>query len=232
MTASDAMLSSLLSTAALKPAAPIALVASIHSTIPAGASSPAVAALAKGAAHLAGKSAATMLLGAGIAALVLTGGIFLALNEWPVADARKTPVPQRVANIAALAAPVAANPQTVTLLMIDPETDKPIGGARVEINVDGRSRPASADGKFVLTVPPRAQYLAILMRAPGQVPTGLFLSSGPFRGDFLPLYTIPMQKGTRIGGIVKDENGMPVGDADLSDRRVRRLSARRCIASA
>jgi RNA polymerase sigma factor (sigma-70 family) len=216
VSASDAMLSSLMSAAALKPAAPVALVATIHSTIPAGAASPTITALAKGVATAAAKSTVMTLVIAGVIAIAAVAGVIVVLHAHGPKPSIQAAIPAKP--LAPVIAPAVADSRTVTLMMIDPETNKPIENAQVEVQLEGNkqtTRPAGADGKVVLTAPMRFQYLQILARAPDRVPMGFTFRNSTFHGDLLSAYMIPMEKGTRIGGIVTDEDGEPLGDAEV-----------------
>lgn len=70
-------------------------------------------------------------------------------------------------------------------------------------------------GKCALSLPSgELQYVRIMVDAPGYVPAWRFWNA---RGAALPeQYTWSMERGTTIGGVVRDEHGRPIGGVQVS----------------
>ena len=106
----------------------------------------------------------------------------------------------------------------VTLHLIDPVTHGPIPNATVSLVDDNDTlppEPAKPDGTFTLTLPKPLTFLRTVCHAPGRVPTEMNFTEGTFHGDRLRDYVIPMETGTRIGGIVTNEMGDPLENATV-----------------
>jgi RNA polymerase sigma factor (sigma-70 family) len=229
ITANEATLSVVLPVIALKPAAPIALASAVMGTAASAAAPPAaVAALAKGAAAGAATFTGTTAAVAAGVMVVLATGVYVAVTTLahkpsaPITPTIATPlaaVPAAPAPPAPPAAPAAAAGRTVTLTMVDPKTAGPIADAQVVLEVEGNARaPARADanGKFVLNLPANFQYARALISAPGRAAMSVDFQNYTFKGQLLSDYTVPMEAGTKIGGIVVDEAGEPVIGATIT----------------
>jgi len=100
--------------------------------------------------------------------------------------------------------------------VVDSASKQPLPGVDLSINMQGagnRKDRTEAAGKAWLMLPPQdPQYLSIQARLDGYVK-----KSADWRGGALPAtYVMEMERGTSIGGVVKDEQGNPVKGASVS----------------
>ena len=211
VTAGDLLLSSMLPATLLSPGASPALLIAIHSAIPAGTVAPSVVAMAKRAL----RPRRWVLIAVGAAMIILIGGAFIALRG----ETRKLPGLAMFSRTSAPSFPSIAGAPSVTLSMLDSLTAQPLGGAQVAIDIDGnRQLPgtAGADGKYTFVRPTGFQSLGVIARMPGKVPMSLSFQNTALRGDLLSAYSIPMEAGSPIGGIVTDERGQALADAQVT----------------
>lgn len=208
VTASEATLSAALPVIADKSAPPV-LVASIQaSAAGTAAASPAVLALAKTA--VTSVAAGTLAVIGAVAVVVMGVGIYVAatlLDSGPEAPTQAAP------------AALAADPRTMTLVAIDPQTEQPVADATVQVQIDNNLTSVGqtdAQGKFVVQVPADFNNITARVRSPGRVPMRIVLQNYTLRGGLPPVYTIPLEKGTAIGGTVVDSLGNPLAYAKVN----------------
>jgi thiol-disulfide isomerase/thioredoxin len=101
------------------------------------------------------------------------------------------------------------------LRVVNAETKTPVSPARVRASVDGRAMGATTDGvgECVIPLPDGGvkQTLSITVVAPGYVPTQARWDARAGRVEPLPeTYTLPIEEGTVISGVVRDDAGHPV----------------------
>ncbi|HSV13939.1 MAG TPA: sigma-70 family RNA polymerase sigma factor, partial [Tepidisphaeraceae bacterium] len=227
ITTTEASLSALLPVIALKPAASVALVSSVVGTASAAAPPAAIAALAHGAAAGSTLSGTSIAVGAGLVA-VIAAGAFLAvatlMNKPPAPPVAAAPLPANPAPVApparrAIAAAPAPAGRTVTLSMVDAKTAAPIPDVQVQLELENGPQTtarADANGKYVLNLPATFQYARAFCSAPGHAAMSIDFPNYTFKGQLLADYTVPMEAGTKIGGIVVDESGEPIIGATVS----------------
>ncbi|HVT87582.1 MAG TPA: sigma-70 family RNA polymerase sigma factor [Tepidisphaeraceae bacterium] len=199
VTASEATLLTVLPVIATRPA-PAKLVSSIQASL-GGSTSPSAIALAKSA----GMSFPMVPVAAGIA-IVLGIGLLMLLQ--PSAK------PQTAGQAAA-----PAQQRTITLVAIDPANQQPIASADIQITRDGQADGGGltdATGRYVFDVPDQFRSLTAVLRAPGHVPMWIAWQNYTLKGGLPPVYTIPLEKGTVIGGLVADQTGSPVSGASIT----------------
>lgn len=217
VTASEATLSAVLPAIALKPGASAALLAVVSgSTSAAMVTSPTAVALARGA----GQSWWSATSIAGVTAAVATIGVCITIAAVLLAKPPVQPLAAVPLGAAAPGAPAPAPAESrrVTLSIVDATTGGPLVGATVELSIGNSTRaPVAVDasGKFVLDLPPNFQSARVICRSPGRVAMSLEFPNHIFKGDLLPSYTLAMEAGTRIGGVVTDEAGEPVVGAKV-----------------
>lgn len=215
VTAAEATLASALPLMAAKSASP-ALVSAIHATVAAaGASSPGVAALAQAAAKPAVSWLAVWI--SSFAAAAVIGGVVYKTVMYLHRDAG---APTAVA----IATP-AAGQRTMTLLVKDPKTDAPVTGAKIDVQAStprgGGTGPWVAarsdnDGRLTFRVPDEFSWMRATISAPGRAAMTITWNNYELRGGLPPVFEIPLETGTAIGGIVKDSEGKPVSGARVS----------------
>jgi RNA polymerase sigma factor (sigma-70 family) len=204
ITTTDAALAIGLPAAVASPPVPAAL-----SSTPASASASA-ARLAQST-----SSAARLPLTLGVAAALALSAVAVVL---PLLFGRSSAPSQSAA--APNAQPVSQSPDngSVTLHLIDPATKAPIQNATVSIIDNNSVRPpvpTGSDGTFTFPLPRPLTFLRTVCRAPGHVPMEMNFTEGTFRGDRPRDYTIPMEAGTRIGGMVTDSAGTPLAGVSV-----------------
>ena len=100
------------------------------------------------------------------------------------------------------------------LSVLDPG-GKPLPDANVEVSIDGMEFPLMTDeeGIVSLNVPSQLESgLTLTVREDGYAALGARWE----KGDALPVkFTIPVIKGTTIGGIVHDKNGNPIEGVEI-----------------
>jgi beta-lactamase regulating signal transducer with metallopeptidase domain/peroxiredoxin/protocatechuate 3,4-dioxygenase beta subunit len=113
--------------------------------------------------------------------------------------------------------PATADGRHLDVTVIDQQTRQPIEGMRLAPLIDGKHQPVptitDAAGRARIALPAGAVYMNLWAKKDGYVPTVAVWNS--FRGlDPIPQqYTMPVERGTVIGGTVVDEMGAPVAGA-------------------
>jgi RNA polymerase sigma factor (sigma-70 family) len=215
VTASEATLTALLPTIAFHPVAPTTLVSTVLTGSSAAASATVVS-LLRAALHppkmMFVPIAAVM---AGIA--VLGGVAYLAVISHRSPQAA-TPPAQVIPVVLPVPAAAPVDDRTVTLLLVDDKTNAPITNAKVEVDVNNNresSQAVGSDGKFLLHLPPEFESVRVYCRATGRVAMGLSFEAYAFKGDSPREYTVPMQAGITVGGVVVDDAGKPLAGANI-----------------
>ncbi len=215
VSADQAALSALLPMIALQPHASSTVISNVLSGSSSAAS---VNALLKTAAT----SKSATLVASVIATVLLAATTTIAILSHHPRAGSPLLLPVAQAAIPVLAANPPAAPdnegRTVTLIMVDPKTNAPIKNAQVEVkeqNNPAVTEPADENGTYVLHLPPTFQYVRVRCLAPGRSAMELDFTDYTFKGDPPKQYTIPMDPGVKIGGVVKDENGAPLAGAKV-----------------
>jgi RNA polymerase sigma factor (sigma-70 family) len=201
VTASEAALGAALPVIAIKTAPP-ALVGAINAA-QIGAAPAAAMALAKtGGVSMWGIAASMVLLfGAGaIIAVTL-------LQNLPTAPPTAPP-----------AAAPAPNRRTVTITILDNKTKGPLPNATVETAAGNAFAPAGtsdAQGHVDVTLPQNFDNLRVRIRAAGRVGVETTWSNQVFRGQLPPELTFSLEEGTPVSGVVVDEAGNPLANANV-----------------
>src|SRR6267142_6952406 len=151
--------------------------------------------------------------GPGVSAVPLTGP----QTQRPANNSSAANSPGAVGTGAKKAAAAAqVGDRDLEIQVIDAATKQPLEGVDLSINMQpGGSRKDRTEnrGKAWLMLPPDdPKYMNISAKLDGYVGKQIM-----WRGDPIPAtYVIAMERGTSIGGIVKDEEGNPVAGADVN----------------
>jgi peroxiredoxin len=101
--------------------------------------------------------------------------------------------------------------------VIDAASKQPLAGAELSINMQGggggnRKDRTEQQGRAWLMLPPEdPKYLSISAKLEGYVTKRM-----DWRGEAIPAtYVLALEKGTTIGGVVRDESGNPIRGADV-----------------
>ena len=110
-----------------------------------------------------------------------------------------------------------------TLNVIDKKTDKPIPNVEVKVSLSGKGisneqkkQELSTDAKGFCTIElpvPSPEYFKVNVKATGYVPVYASWYNGENAREPDPIpqsFVFPLEKGTSIGGVVKNEEGNPV----------------------
>ena len=118
--------------------------------------------------------------------------------------------------------PPTAKGRPMEILVIDKQTGRPVTGANVRAMTGDRDTPASRGttdpaGHYVVTPDRKTSFLTLHIRAEGYVPVRVDWNSGRTTAPLeLPAsYTVPLERATSIGGMVKDPEGKPVRGATV-----------------
>src|SRR5205085_2967864 len=150
--------------------------------------------------------------GPGVSAVPLTGSQPQKVN--PSSPSNKDAT--AAATGAKKAAAAAQVDRDLEIQVLDASTKQPLEGVELSINMQPggqRKDRTETKGKAWLMLPADdPKYLNIQVKLPGYVSRSL-----DFRGQAIPTTTtVEMEKGTSIGGIVKDEDGNPIRGAGVS----------------
>lgn len=155
------------------------------------------------------------------ATLVLLVGLVVWWSPWlPTAPA--TPMAQAGLPSPALPTAPAATAdarQYLDLQVVDATTSKPVPGVTLTVQLDTTSSTATTDGngQHRIYLPDQVKMvLAVQAKKAGLVPMAVMWRNDKLRGGMLRSYTLKMEKGTVIGGVVQDEQGKPVANATIS----------------
>jgi protocatechuate 3,4-dioxygenase beta subunit/peroxiredoxin len=117
----------------------------------------------------------------------------------------------------AIARPAAAQPKddalhTLTFLVVDKETGQPIPDLPLSVRLDNGESHTSTDdqGKATINYLADQKYLGVTARPDGYVPITVAWQSYQGKDPIPDSYTLKMEKGTSIGGIIQDEAGKPI----------------------
>jgi len=104
---------------------------------------------------------------------------------------------------------------TVFFHVVDQKTKQPLSGVILKVWVNGKiTRQLTTDesGRMVIPLPEKGfERLTITARGNGLVPMRVYLRHFAARETEIPRsYTLAMERGTSIGGIVRDEQGRPI----------------------
>ena len=120
--------------------------------------------------------------------------------------------------------------RSVFFRVVDQQSRQPLPAVTLKVWINGKiagEHPTDDSGRRVIPVPdPQPDRLTVTARGEGLVPRKVYLRYFPPRPTEIPrLYTLAMERGTSIGGIVRDEQGRPIEgaavelyDADPDDR--------------
>ncbi|UCG60111.1 MAG: carboxypeptidase regulatory-like domain-containing protein [Phycisphaerales bacterium] len=114
-----------------------------------------------------------------------------------------------------------SGPAKFTLSVVDKKTGEPLPNVEVTVSLSGkgisdeqRKRQLTADAKGFCAVVfpvPSPEYVRFYIRAAGYVPSSASWSNSTRKPDPIPeSFVFPLEKGTSIGGLVKNEEGEPV----------------------
>jgi RNA polymerase sigma factor (sigma-70 family) len=108
--------------------------------------------------------------------------------------------------------------ETVFFRVVDQKTRQPLSGVILKIWIDGKmTRQLTTDdsGRMVIRLPEgKFERLTITARGDGLVPKRVYLRG---RETEVPRsYLLAMERGTSIGGIVRDEQGRPIENVTVS----------------
>jgi len=111
--------------------------------------------------------------------------------------------------------PAAREVRTVFFHVVDQKTRQPLSGVVLKVWVDGKiTRQLTTDesGRMVIPLPEKGfERLTVTARSDGLVPMRVYLRHFAVRETEIPRsYTLAMERGTSIGGIVRDEQGRPI----------------------
>ncbi len=104
------------------------------------------------------------------------------------------------------------------LLVIHKQTKRPIGGVAIKTSLNDRQKFDKTDeqGRCQIKLGKKEpDYVSIEARKKGFVPMSVVFREHPARTDIPKSYTLALEPGTSIGGIVQDENGKPIEGATL-----------------
>ncbi|MEJ2703132.1 MAG: carboxypeptidase-like regulatory domain-containing protein [Sedimentisphaerales bacterium] len=103
--------------------------------------------------------------------------------------------------------------RALDLVVINKETKEPIPGVELSIRIvrQRRKDKTDKDGRCKIVLGEKEpQYLRIEVAKEGFVPMRLAWSQGIGRPKIPSQYTLALERGTSIGGIVQDEQGKPI----------------------
>jgi RNA polymerase sigma factor (sigma-70 family) len=116
---------------------------------------------------------------------------------------------------------VAREVGTVFFHVVDQPTRQPLSGVLLKVWVDGKmTRQLTTDdsGRMVIPLPEKGfERLTVTARRDGLVPVRVYLRHFAVPETEIPRsYTLAMERGTSIGGIVRDEQGQPIEGVTVS----------------
>lgn len=113
--------------------------------------------------------------------------------------------------------------KTLTLCVVDKTTQKPMAGAEVVVEMWPREahkkqeHVTNEQGECALAIPqPQAEYTSVSVEAAGRVPisVGWEYRETADRQEPIPeRFVVPLEKGSSIGGVVRDKRGKPIKSA-------------------
>ena len=111
--------------------------------------------------------------------------------------------------------------RTVFFRVVDRETKQPLPGVTLKVWIDGkmaRQQVTDESGLMVITLPEKEpERLTVTARKNGLVPMRVYLRHFAAKETEIPrTYTLAMERGTTIGGIVRDEDGRPIEGVTVS----------------
>ncbi len=117
--------------------------------------------------------------------------------------------------------PAAREVGTVFFRVVDKATKQPLPGVSLKVRSNGkveREHIADDSGRFSFQVPKEGPgSLTVTAQRDGLVPMRVYLRSFGARETEIPRsYTLAMEPGTSIGGIVRDEEGRPIEGVTVS----------------
>ncbi|MHC4716572.1 MAG: M56 family metallopeptidase, partial [Planctomycetota bacterium] len=155
----------------------------------------------------------------GMLTIAVVGAVLL-----PMAGAER-PEPARPRPVKPAAAPAGRNiwtGGTVAFRVIERTTGKGIEGVRLEVKYyqgswnTTRDEQTDADGRCPIKLPDRKlTLLQVYATKKGLVPIRVDWGDGPGEADPPKSYTLSMEPGTTIGGIVRNERGDPISRATV-----------------
>jgi beta-lactamase regulating signal transducer with metallopeptidase domain/uncharacterized GH25 family protein len=108
-------------------------------------------------------------------------------------------------------------PLVLDLEVVDKETGEALPGLTLSTRVDNQTRAWTTDerGHASIEYSEKTKYLGITAKPDGYVPTLLSWRSYTVKDPIPDTFKLPLEHGTRIGGIIQDESGKPVKDATV-----------------
>ncbi len=111
--------------------------------------------------------------------------------------------------------------RTVFFRVVDREAKQPVPGVTLKVWIDGkmaRQQVTDESGRMVIALPEKEpERLTITARKDGLVPMRVYLRHFAAKETEIPRsYTLAMERGTSIGGIVRDEEGRPIEGVAVS----------------
>ncbi len=146
-------------------------------------------------------------------------------RQWP--DRRAPRGTAVLAALAAVAVAIGTRPaasadgpsgRSLALTVLDRQSGGPIPGAAVKFQVNGKATSAKADaeGRAAFPLPETARAaVMITATADGYVPMQVSWRGQGTTGQVPGEYTLRMERGTTIGGLIRDEQGRPVSGATV-----------------
>ncbi len=108
--------------------------------------------------------------------------------------------------------------QVLELLVIHKETKRPIGGAAIKIFLNDKIKGGRTDEQGRCRIKPGKKepyYFYTEVSKKGFVPMSIVFREYPARTDIPKSYTLALEPGTSIGGIIQDGNGRPIEGATV-----------------
>jgi protocatechuate 3,4-dioxygenase beta subunit len=108
-------------------------------------------------------------------------------------------------------------PRTLALKVVDRATGEPIKGAAVKAQVDRKSTDAATDaeGRLGVQLAAAPNFVMISVKADGYVPLQVTWRREGSAIKVPDEYTLKLERGTTIGGPIRDEQGKPVAGATV-----------------
>jgi hypothetical protein len=108
---------------------------------------------------------------------------------------------------------IAAEEQVLDLRVIDKTSKEPIADAELDIRImrDRRKDKTDKEGRCKIELGEKTpDYIRVEVRKEGFVPMLIYWRKGPGRPGIPGQYTLALERGTSIGGIIHNEQGAPI----------------------
>lgn len=168
-------------------------------------------------------SAAKLILGVAVL-VVMAVALPVALAQFSASNGR-APAAVGAATTPPSAVDASAKGRYMDFQVVDSATGQGIADVDLTIRTAAEMPPQSlqtftartdANGRYRIQFPPKnPAVLQVEARKAALVPMGITWSAQELQGGMLPAYTLKMEKGTTIGGNVRDEQGQPIAGASV-----------------